>query len=133
MKILVVDLDETIALRVNKEPYIKCKPNIPLIKKLTEYKKNGFKICIYSSRNMRTYNSNIGLINKNTLPEILNWLNMHNVPYDEVLIGKPWCGFDGFYIDDKAIRPSEFIDYSYDEINYLIGRRKKSTGMPVDE
>ena len=38
---------------------------------------------------------------------IVNWLNKHDVPFDEIHIGKPWCGDDGFYVDDKAIRPDE--------------------------
>ena len=35
-------------------------------------------------------------------------------------MGKPWCGFEGFYVDDKAIRPNELVDLSYEEIQKLI-------------
>lgn len=70
---------------------------------------------------MRTYNGNIGKINANTLPIIIEWLNKHNVPYDEIHIGKPWCGLNGFYIDDKAIRPNEFLSMSINEIQKLVG------------
>ena len=51
---------------------------------------------------------------------IVNWLNKHDVPFDEIHIGKPWCGDDGFYVDDKAIRPDEFARLSYEEIRKLI-------------
>ncbi|HGZ0726786.1 TPA: capsular biosynthesis protein, partial [Escherichia coli] len=57
---------------------------------------------------------------KNTLPIIISWLNANNIPYDEIYVGKPWCGHEGFYIDDKAIRPSEFINKSYEEIIELL-------------
>ncbi len=45
---------------------------------------------------MRTYEGNVGKINVNTLPIIIDWLERHNVPYDEIYVGKPWCGHDGF-------------------------------------
>ncbi|MCA1956094.1 capsular biosynthesis protein, partial [Zymomonas sp.] len=88
--------------------------------KLREYKSQGFEILIQTARNMRTYNGSVGKINANTLPIILDWLKKHDVPYDEIYVGKPWCGNDGFYIDDRAIRPSEFLNFSLDEINQLI-------------
>jgi len=71
---------------------------------------------------MRTYNGSVGLINVNTLPIILEWLEKHDVPYDEIIVGKPWCGHEGFYVDDKAIRPSEFNTLSYDEIQTLLAK-----------
>ena len=74
---------------------------------------------------MRTYEKNVGKINIHTLPNIIDWLNKYNVPYDEVFVGKPWCGFEGFYIDDKAIRPSEFVKYDYDQIKELLSKEKK--------
>lgn len=119
MKRLIFDLDNTICF-AEKGDYENAKPNNVLIKKIKDYKKNGFEIIISTSRNMRTYEKNIGLINVKTLPVIIEWLKNNNVPYDEIHVGKPWCGFDGFYIDDKSIRPSEFIKYSYDEIISLL-------------
>ena len=95
------------------------KPIIPVIEKLREYKAKGFEIVISSSRNMRTYEGNVGKINVHTLPIIMDWLERHNVPYDEIYVGKPWCGHDGFYVDDRAVRPDEFALMSYDEIRKL--------------
>ena len=120
MKNIIVDLDNTISIKKNKKSYVNSIPNIELIKKLKEYKNNGFKIIIYTSRNMRTYKGNIGKINVHTLPIIIDWLNKNNVEYDEIILGKPWCGKDGFYIDDRAIRPNEFITNSYEQIVKLI-------------
>lgn len=94
--------------------------NNELVSKLQEYKDNGFTIVLNTSRNMNSYNNNIGLINKETLPTIISWLDENKIPYDEIYVGKPWCGHEGFYIDDKAIRPSEFVNYSYEEIINLL-------------
>jgi capsule biosynthesis phosphatase len=124
MKRLIVDMDDTISF-TQEGKYEVAKPNNDLILKLKSYQENGFEIVIFSSRNMRTYDKNIGKINIHTLPVIINWLNEFNVPYDEVYVGKPWCGFDGFYIDDKAIRPSEFLKYNYDEIIDLLSKEKQ--------
>ncbi|MDR3039873.1 MAG: HAD hydrolase family protein [Acinetobacter pittii] len=124
MKKLIVDLDGTIT-EANTSDYKKVKPNHAVILKLKEYKENGFQIIINTARNMRTHNCNIGKINIHTLPTILEWLDEHQVPYDEVIVGKPWCGHEGFYIDDRAIRPSEFTSLTFEEITALIDREKK--------
>ncbi|EBU3698818.1 capsular biosynthesis protein, partial [Salmonella enterica] len=51
-------------------------------------------------------------------------LEVNDIPYDEIYVGKPWCGYEGFYVDDKAIRPSEFINYTYDEIVNILRKEK---------
>ena len=123
MKNLIIDLDDTICSTENGN-YENSIPKKGIIDKLKIYKQIGFKIVIHTSRNMRTYESNIGLINKNTIPIIVNWLNKNNVPFDEIIVGKPWCGNDGFYVDDKSIRPSEFENLSYDEILNILKKEK---------
>lgn len=120
MKKLIVDLDGTLTIDNKSKEYSEKEPNLQLIQKLSEYKNNGFYIIIFTARNMNTYNGDLQKIEKYTLPIIKRWLLDHAVPYDEIIIGKPWCGFDGFYIDDKSIRPSEFINNSYSEIKKII-------------
>jgi len=121
MKNLIIDLDNTLTIGEASD-YKNVKPNINTIKTLKSYKEKGFKITIFTSRNMRTYEGNIGKINIYTLPIILEWLDKYDIPFDEVVVGKPWCGNDGFYIDDKAIRPSEFNSLSYEDIQKLLSK-----------
>lgn len=121
MKRLIFDIDDTICTTINGD-YENSKPIWPVIEKLKQYKAEGFEICFSTSRNMRTYEGNSGKIAANTLPIIINWLEKHDVPYDEIYIAKPWCGFDGFYIDDKAIRPDEFCNLSYEDIVKLTSK-----------
>jgi len=123
-KRLIVDLDNTISI-TDEGDYANSKPIIKTIQALQRYKEQGFEIVIYSSRNMRTYSNNLGKINIFTLPNIIKWLRKYDVPFDEVFIGKPWCGFNGFYIDDKSIRPSEFHKYSYEEIQKILKKEKE--------
>lgn len=120
MKRIIFDLDDTLSLTHDGD-YANAEPILPVINKLRQYQQQGFTIVIHTSRNMRTYQGNVGAINKNTLPIIIDWLERHAIPYDEIYVGKPWCGFEGFYVDDKAIRPNEFLSMSYEEIKKLIG------------
>lgn len=119
MKRLIFDLDDTLCTTQNGD-YANAQPITEVIEKLRDYHRQGFTIVINTSRNMRTYQGNIGAINKNTLPIITEWLDRHAIPYDELYVGKPWCGFEGFYVDDKAIRPDELVKLSYAEICQLL-------------
>ena len=119
MKRLIFDLDDTLCTTQNGD-YANAQPITEVVEKLKEYHRQGFTIVINTSRNMRTYQGNIGAINKNTLPIIIDWLARHDIPYDELYVGKPWCGFEGFYVDDKAIRPDELVKLSYVEICQLL-------------
>lgn len=125
-KKLVIDLDDTISFNYSND-YSTATVNLEVLNVLRTYKSNGFTIVINTSRNMRTHGGNIGLINANTLPVIVDWLKINNIPFDEVYIGKPWCGEGGFYVDDKAIRPAEFVHYSYEEILDLLKKDNMRT------
>ena len=119
---LVVDIDGTLCdIKKNGQSYSDLVPNKEFITKLYEYKKKGYKITLFTSRNMRTYKNNLGEINKYTAPILFDWLKKWKIPYDEILFGKPWPNKKGFYIDDKAIRPNEFLNMSENEIHKLIG------------
>ena len=123
MKRLIVDLDETITVSAD-DGYSNALPNISLIARLRQYQLDGFEVVINTSRNVNTFGGNVGKINARTLPVILGWLTRHEVPFDEIYVGKPWCGTEGFYIDDKAIRPSEFMVLSLPQIHALLAAEK---------
>ena len=115
---IIIDLDDTICSTKNGD-YKNSIPKENVIKKIKEYKNLGFEIIIYTSRNMRTYQGNVDLIKANTLPIIIKWLEKFDVPYDQIIVGKPWPSFGGFYVDDKAIRPDEFVKLTYSEIQKI--------------
>ena len=120
MKRLVFDLDGVIALDDPERPYAERQPNLAIIEKMRAYKAEGFEIAVATARNMRSFSGQIGKINAVTLPIGIDWLRKHDVPFDEVHVGKPWCGTEGFYVDDRAVRPSEFLALSLAEIHALI-------------
>lgn len=114
---LVVDIDGTLCpIKKKEEEYINLVPYQKMVDKLKEYKAKGVKIVLFSSRNMNSYNGNLGLINKYTAKTLMAWLEKWDIPYDEILFGKPWPGHFGFYVDDRSVRPDEFLSHSMDEL-----------------
>lgn len=120
MKRLIFDLGSTLCHSEGGN-YINATPAIDVIEKLSRYKLNGYEIVKFSSRNVRAYQSNIGKINIITLPTNLEWLTNNYIPFDVVYVGNPWCGEEGFYIDDRAVRSHEFVKYSDKELKNLFG------------
>ncbi|WP_410677910.1 HAD family hydrolase [Citrobacter europaeus] len=119
---IVFDVDGTLCpIRNPDEDYSELEPFEDMISLLREYKAKGFYIILYSARNMNTFQGNIGRIAAVTGKQLMEWLERHNIPYDEMHLGKPWPGRGGFYVDDKSIRPDEFLKLSYEEILALIG------------
>lgn len=125
-KVIVMDIDGTLCdIKSKEQSYLDVIPKFNILKKLNEMKQEGFYIILYTSRQMRTYDGNIGKINANTGKILFQWLEKYDIPFDEIYFGKPWCGKNGFYVDDKAIRPSEFVKLSYDEIIKLLEAEHK--------
>lgn len=122
LKRLIVDLDNTLTKEDVNKDYSEKTPRFSVINTLREYKAKGYQIVIFTARNMKTHKGNLGKINIHTLPIITTWLDKHSIPYDEILVGKPWCGEAGFYVDDRAIRPSEFVELSESEIQSLLSK-----------
>jgi len=115
-KVIVIDVDDTLCETSANVPYSKRGVKKDVVKKLCEYKEKGFYIIIQTGRRQRSMDSNIGRINKDMLPELKHWLDENSIPYDEIYVNKPWNGYKGFYVDDKAIRPDEFVALTYDEV-----------------
>ena len=125
-KVIVMDIDGTLCeIKTKGQSYLDVIPKFNILEKLNKMKLEGFYIILYTSRQMRTYDGNIGKINANTGKILFQWLEKYNIPFNEIYFGKPWCGKKGFYVDDKAIRPSEFAKLSYDEIIKLLEAEHK--------
>ncbi len=116
----VFDIDGTICpIKRSDQRYEDLVPFPEMVERIRAYKAQGAKIVLLTSRNMNSYNGNIGLINVKTAPILLEWLKKWDIPYDEVVYGKPWPGHNGFYVDDRTIRPDEFLHKSVEELNAI--------------
>lgn len=121
----VFDIDGTICpIKKKDEKYEDLVPYPEMVEKIREYKAGGARIVLLTSRNMNSYNNNIGLINANTAKVLMAWLDKWDIPYDEIVYGKPWAGHKGFYIDDRTVRPDEFLSMSLDEMDETCKRSR---------
>lgn len=125
MSKIIIDLDGTLTVDAPGS-YAQKKVNKKVLNVLRQYKSEGYTVVIHTARNMRTFEGNVGKINVHTVPEILEWLTRNEVPFDELMVGKPWCEVDGFYVDDRAIRPSEFTRLSREAIKELLAQEKET-------
>lgn len=122
-KCIVMDIDGTLCpVKGSDESYADLRPYPEMVQRLRELRVEGYYVILQTSRNMRSYNGNVGLINARMLPGLMAWLDANDVPYDEVHVGKPWAGSSGFYVDDRCVRPAEFLSLSVSEIAELIER-----------
>lgn len=125
----VIDIDGTLCpIKKKDERYEDLIPYPDMVDRIRYYKANGAKIVFYTSRNMNSYQGNIGMINAHTAKIILAWLDKWEIPYDEIIYGKPWPGHEGFYVDDRAVRPDEFLKYTPDELKELCDNSRAKEG-----
>jgi capsule biosynthesis phosphatase len=97
------DLDNTLVTYPTiPNDYSSVKPIQKMIDLLISLKKKGHEIIIYTARRMKTNNNNVGKVIKDIAFITINNLEKFNIPYDELLFGKPIADI---YIDDRAINP----------------------------
>lgn len=109
---IVIDLDDTICFpnhefKDTTNKYALAKPNEPIIEKLRELKLKGVDITIFSSRRMVTHNGDLEKIEEDVGLVTRIWLEKYDVPYDNLLFGKPYSST--YYVDDKALSPEKFV------------------------
>lgn len=110
MSRICIDLDGVICeMRKEDEKYEELKPVNGSIDKIKQLKQVGHYIIIYTARRMKTHNANTAKVIADIGKITLDWLDRHNIPYDEIVFGKPWADI---YIDDNGFRFK-----SWDEIN----------------
>ena len=97
------DLDNTLVTYPTiPNDYTSVKPINKNIILLNNLKKDGHEIIIHTARRMQTHNGNVGKVIKDIALITINTLNKFNIPYDELIFGKPIADI---YIDDRAINP----------------------------
>lgn len=124
----VFDIDGTICpIKKREEKYEDLVPYANVVEKMRYYHDNGARIVLYTSRNMNSYNGNIGLINKYTAEILHDWLKKWDIPYDEIVFGKVWPGHKGFYVDDRTVRPDEFLNHTVEELDEICKKSKEKS------
>lgn len=99
---IVIDLDGTICpIKQEGESYADLQPYPLASQKIKELRAQGHYIIIQTARNMATCQSNLGRVVKNIGKLTLDWLDRHQIEFDEIYFGKPNAHL---YIDDRAMR-----------------------------
>ena len=80
-------------IKKKDERYEDLVPYSAMVERLRYYKEKGAKIILYTSRNMNSFNGNLGLINKHTAAVLSEWLRKWDIPYDEIVYGRDIKGF----------------------------------------
>lgn len=116
MKSIVFDLDDTICFPNHEYKdtglkYGEAKPNMHIINKMKKLKEMGYEITISTARRMLTHNGNIEAIIEDVSDITLNWLSVHNVPFDHISFGKPYSST--YYVDDKAMNLEDFLNKDF--------------------
>ena len=110
-KRIVVDFDDTLAFHQNRK-FDEAAPNTLLIDKLNKLYDEGWQIDIFTAR---------GSISCKTREEarekyekgMMKWLYKHGVKFNMLSFDKPLAAY---YIDDKGIDPSAFLDVDIREL-----------------
>lgn len=108
---IVIDLDGTICpVKQKDESYSDLQPFAGAKEKIRELRSAGHYVIIQTARNMETCQSCVGKVLKNVGKLTLEWLDKHEIEYDEIYFGKPNAEV---YIDDRAFRFKDW--YSIEE------------------
>jgi capsule biosynthesis phosphatase len=97
------DLDNTLVTYPTiAGDYSTVKPIKKNIDLLNMFHEEGHEIIVYTARRMATHKSNVGRVIKDIAATTINTLDLLNIPYDELIFGKPIADI---YIDDRALNP----------------------------
>jgi capsule biosynthesis phosphatase len=103
-KTIVFDIDDTLLTTVNRD-YDNSQPKEEVIVGLRKLKEAGWRIVLHTARGQGRSGGDIESVREDVTREIEVFCAKHDVPYDELILGKVWAAY---YIDDRALRPEEF-------------------------
>ena len=124
---VVFDIDDVIAMGFNHTKHDEKVVNSLVVDKMKSIKSElNAKIVLHTSRGSISCNGDLQLIEKNILPNLVEWLKDNEVPYDEIVFGKPLADL---YVDDKGMNLGTLVSSDFKEINtggsgkkvYLVG------------
>lgn len=102
------DLDGTICYtRKENESYSDVEPIPGAIETLRKLKTDGHYIIIHTARHVKTCNNNLGMIVAKQGKTLFDWLDKHQIPYDEIWFGKPLADL---YVDDKGLKFNSWVE-----------------------
>jgi len=118
---IAIDLDGTICdIKKPDQSYADVKILPGAAERIKELRKSGHYVIILTSRNMATCEGNIGKVMKKVGKLTLDWLEEHDIEYDEIFFGRPNAEI---YVDDRAIRFSNWEETTEDHLKKFAKER----------
>lgn len=119
---ICLDIDGVICrLRAAGETYADLLPVPGAVEHVRGLKEAGHYVILQTARHMKTCGGNVGLTVARQGKTLLDWLERHGVPYDEIWFGKPQADI---YIDDNGFRFESWDDLLPDGSNLPLNREK---------
>lgn len=108
---IIIDLDGTLCepqliYKDTLRRYGLATPIEPVIATLRRAKEQGAYVIVYTARRMVTHKGDVAKVIEDVGPLTEEWLQENNVPYDELVFGKP---YGDYYVDDKATSILDFL------------------------
>lgn len=127
-KIFCFDLDGTLV--TSGVDYTKVKPIKETVEFVRYLKSEGHTVIIHTARGMLSRNGNVEKIQAEVLPQIEKTLRDFDIPYDQLIIGKPYADF---YIDDKAISTFSSLQKETGMYNKMVSPNETHTLRTEDK
>lgn len=117
----VFDIDDTISESAFRD-YDNARPIESIASLIRNLKKMDGEnvVCLYTSRGMVSCGGDLNTIEEKHRPRLERWLNENNVPYDELIFGKPHADV---YVDDRAVRACDLSELGVEEYRGFSGAR----------
>jgi len=123
---ICIDLDGVVAKLKNVgQSYDELDPVPGAVEKLQQLRDNGHYIILFTARHMKTCDGDVGKVIARIGQKTLNWLEKHQIPYDEIHFGKPWADI---YIDDNGLRFETWEMIEGDGSNMPVNKEKQLKG-----
>ena len=110
-KRIVVDFDDTLCFSINRD-YANGSPNKALITKLNSLYDLGWEISIVTARGQLSCDGNTQAAEIKYRDDMQKWLILNNMKYTNLSFEKKYADY---YIDDKGIKPEEFLNLVVDK------------------
>ena len=125
---ICIDIDGVIChFKQPGQSYADVEPIAGASEKIREFKTAGHTIILYTGRHMKTCNGNVGMVIARQGKVTLDWLERHDIPFDELHFGKPYADV---YIDDNALRFSNWQAFSGDHFSIPVSN-ENSQSQPL--
>ena len=123
---IVIDIDDTICYTLDRD-FTNAIPIQPVIDKINDFHSKGWIIEICTARGNLSCSSREEADTRYR-PSIETWLKDHNVNYHLLSFQKRLAAY---YVDDKALRPDEFVDLDIEDLIGWSGDKVERRGNSV--